>query len=78
MIWVKFPVKAEGVRRADASVVIWTTTPWTIPANRAVSFNPEIAYGLYECDEPGGRASRSSRGSSRATSWSSPTSSPRA
>jgi isoleucyl-tRNA synthetase len=30
-----------------ASVVIWTTTPWTIPANRAVSFNPEIAYGLY-------------------------------
>ncbi len=48
MIWVKFPV-AEGVH-ADASVVIWTTTPWTIPANRAVSFNPDIAYGLYVCD----------------------------
>jgi isoleucyl-tRNA synthetase len=32
------------------SVVIWTTTPWTIPANRAVSFNPDIAYGVYECD----------------------------
>jgi isoleucyl-tRNA synthetase len=30
-----------------ASVVIWTTTPWTIPANRAVSFNPKISYGLY-------------------------------
>jgi isoleucyl-tRNA synthetase len=28
-------------------VVIWTTTPWTIPANRAVAYNPEIAYGLY-------------------------------
>ncbi len=28
-------------------VVIWTTTPWTIPQNRAVSFNPDIAYGLY-------------------------------
>ncbi|RYG27937.1 MAG: isoleucine--tRNA ligase, partial [Burkholderiales bacterium] len=47
MIWVKFPAKSGGV--ADASVVIWTTTPWTIPANRAVSFNPEIAYGVYEC-----------------------------
>ena len=47
MIWVKFPVKAGGV--GDASVVIWTTTPWTIPANRAVSFNPDIAYGVYEC-----------------------------
>ncbi|MDP3491770.1 MAG: isoleucine--tRNA ligase [Hyphomonadaceae bacterium] len=31
-----------------ANVVIWTTTPWTIPANRAVSFNPDISYGLYE------------------------------
>ncbi|MDI7774915.1 isoleucine--tRNA ligase [Asticcacaulis sp. EMRT-3] len=30
------------------SVVIWTTTPWTIPANRAVSFNPNIVYALYE------------------------------
>ena len=31
-----------------ASVVIWTTTPWTIPGNRAVSFSNRIAYGLYE------------------------------
>jgi isoleucyl-tRNA synthetase len=31
-----------------ASVVIWTTTPWTIPGNRAVSFSPEIDYGVYE------------------------------
>jgi isoleucyl-tRNA synthetase len=30
-----------------ASVVIWTTTPWTIPQNRAICFHPEIAYGLY-------------------------------
>ena len=34
----------------DASVVIWTTTPWTIPANRAISFNPQIVYGLYEVE----------------------------
>ncbi|MGB0497510.1 MAG: isoleucine--tRNA ligase [Rubricella sp.] len=32
----------------NASIVIWTTTPWTIPQNRAVCFGPEIAYGLYE------------------------------
>jgi isoleucyl-tRNA synthetase len=30
------------------SVLIWTTTPWTIPQNRAVAFNPAIAYALYE------------------------------
>jgi isoleucyl-tRNA synthetase len=49
MIWVKFPI-SEGVHAGEASVVIWTTTPWTIPANRAVSFNPDIAYGLYACE----------------------------
>ena len=31
-----------------ASVVIWTTTPWTLPGNRAISFSPKIEYGLYE------------------------------
>lgn len=55
VIWVKFPVTGihlEGSSDNDgllgASVVIWTTTPWTIPANQGVSYNPEIAYGLYE------------------------------
>jgi len=32
----------------DASIVIWTTTPWTLPGNRAVAFSPRISYGLYE------------------------------
>ena len=50
VIWVKFPI-VDGPHAGDASVVIWTTTPWTIPANRAVSFNTDIAYGLYECTE---------------------------
>src|SRR3954469_878916 len=44
-IWVKFPV--IGGPLDGASVLIWTTTPWTIPGNRAVSFSPQIAYGLY-------------------------------
>ncbi len=34
-----------------ASIVIWTTTPWTIPANRAVSYSGKITYGLYEVTE---------------------------
>ena len=45
-IWVKFPIVGS-----DASVVIWTTTPWTIPGNRAVAYSPRIAYGLYEVSE---------------------------
>ena len=32
----------------SAHVVIWTTTPWTIPGNRAISYSSRIAYGLYE------------------------------
>ncbi|MBX9576057.1 MAG: isoleucine--tRNA ligase [Caulobacteraceae bacterium] len=56
-VWVKFPVTGMSddhdddllaFRHATPSVVIWTTTPWTIPANRAISYGPEIAYGLYE------------------------------
>ncbi len=37
---------AEELQKAR--VVIWTTTPWTIPSNKAVAFNPAIEYGLYE------------------------------
>ncbi|MFA5582041.1 MAG: class I tRNA ligase family protein, partial [Paracoccaceae bacterium] len=33
-----------------ARVVIWTTTPWTIPSNKAVAYNPRIAYGLYRVE----------------------------
>ncbi|WP_295799329.1 class I tRNA ligase family protein, partial [uncultured Microbulbifer sp.] len=46
-IWAKFPVKGDG-ELSGASVVIWTTTPWTIPGNRAISFSSRISYGLYE------------------------------
>ncbi len=48
MIWVKFPVTSNDAALADAAVVIWTTTPWTIPGNRAISFSSKIGYGLYE------------------------------
>ncbi len=47
-VWVKFPVTSpvHGAL-AGACVVIWTTTPWTLPGNRAISFSPKIGYGLY-------------------------------
>ncbi len=57
---VKFPVadtaaiaKAFGVEAADleankAGVVIWTTTPWTLPANRAISLHPELTYSIVD------------------------------
>ncbi len=32
----------------NASIVIWTTTPWTLPGNRAIAFSDRISYGLYE------------------------------
>ena len=49
-VWVKFPVDLAGAWRAGRMrrVVIWTTTPWTLPGNRAISFSPKIAYGLYK------------------------------
>ncbi|HEY9056180.1 MAG TPA: isoleucine--tRNA ligase [Aurantimonas sp.] len=55
-VWVKFPVTAIATsgppelraKYEGAAVVIWTTTPWTIPGNRAVAFSDRIAYGLYE------------------------------
>jgi isoleucyl-tRNA synthetase len=36
------------------SLVIWTTTPWTLPANRAVALNPEFEYVLVQCDSARG------------------------
>jgi isoleucyl-tRNA synthetase len=59
-IYVEFAATPEGtsavVSRVPAlanrplSVLIWTTTPWTIPANLAVAFHPDYEYGAYEVD----------------------------
>ena len=63
MVWVRFkPWSVPQLNDTDlrthddlrqASVVIWTTTPWTIPQNRAIAFNPSIEYGLYEVAQIG-------------------------
>jgi isoleucyl-tRNA synthetase len=59
-IYVEFPLAPESTgelsQRIPAldgrsvSVLIWTTTPWTIPSNLAVAFHPEVDYGAYEVD----------------------------
>ena len=38
----------DDLVRRNAHIVIWTTTPWTIPGNRAISYSPRIEYGLYQ------------------------------
>jgi isoleucyl-tRNA synthetase len=60
-VWVKFPIadiSLAGDHATDtatafdlvgnASIVIWTTTPWTLPGNRAISFSSKVKYGLYK------------------------------
>jgi isoleucyl-tRNA synthetase len=59
-IYVEFPLAADGADALAArvptlagrqvSVLIWTTTPWTIPSNLAVAFHPELDYAAYEVD----------------------------
>ncbi|HUF57622.1 MAG TPA: isoleucine--tRNA ligase [Thermohalobaculum sp.] len=52
-VWVKFPVfiaARDGAELSDllgTNIVIWTTTPWTLPQNRAICYNPDLDYGLY-------------------------------
>ncbi len=59
-IYVEFPLAVESAGELasrvpalagrDVSVLIWTTTPWTIPSNLAVAFHPEFDYAAYEID----------------------------
>ncbi len=50
-IWVRFKVIKPGVPALNgASVLIWTTTPWTIPGNRAIAYGPSIAYQVIEVE----------------------------
>ncbi|HUB68519.1 MAG TPA: isoleucine--tRNA ligase [Candidatus Methylacidiphilales bacterium] len=53
-IYVKFPLTADAARRSPllegASLLIWTTTPWTLPANLAVAISPNLTYAAYRID----------------------------
>jgi len=48
-VWVRFPVVTASRPELDgACVVIWTTTPWTLPGNRAVAYGKDIEYAVIE------------------------------
>ena len=59
-IYVEFPLRPESADELgkrvpalagrDVSVLIWTTTPWTIPSNLAVAFHPEFDYAAFDVD----------------------------
>ena len=53
-IYVSFPVKSSNLKQLENSdVIIWTTTPWTIPANRALAYNESLDYLLIEIKDNG-------------------------
>ena len=50
-IYVEFPVIKTNLKELENSnVVIWTTTPWTIPANRALAYNQSLTYLIIELE----------------------------
>ena len=67
-IYVEFPLLAESAGELasrvpalagrNVSVLIWTTTPWTIPSNLAIAFHPDFDYAAYMVTEGDGKAGR--------------------
>lgn len=51
-IFVKFPLIGGPGAVADAAMVVWTTTPWTLPANLAIAVHPEFTYLVGEFTHP--------------------------
>ncbi len=53
-IYASFPVKSSNIKELDNSeIIIWTTTPWTIPANKALAYNESLDYLLIELNDDG-------------------------
>jgi isoleucyl-tRNA synthetase len=53
-IYTSFPVKSSNLKELEGSeVIIWTTTPWTIPANKALAYNEALDYVLVQLNDDG-------------------------
>ncbi len=53
-IYTSFPVKFSNIKElAGSEIIIWTTTPWTIPANKALAYNEGLDYILIQIDNDG-------------------------
>ena len=51
-VHVRFPViNMQETLVADTSIIIWTTTPWTMPGNRAICYGPRLNYKLIQVDD---------------------------
>ena len=53
-IYTSFPVKSSKIKELENSeVIIWTTTPWTIPANKALAYNEALDYLIIQINDDG-------------------------
>ena len=53
-IYASFPVKSSNIKDlSNCDIIIWTTTPWTIPANRALAYNESLDYLLIKLSDEG-------------------------
>jgi isoleucyl-tRNA synthetase len=53
-IYASFPVKSSSLKELEGSeIIIWTTTPWTIPANKALAYNESLDYVLIQLNDDG-------------------------
>jgi isoleucyl-tRNA synthetase len=53
-IYASFPVKSSIIKELEGSeIIIWTTTPWTIPANKALAYNESLDYVLIQLNDDG-------------------------
>ena len=50
-IYVKFKLQNQFKGHDNLNIIIWTTTPWTIPCNRALAYNPNLEYGIYQNED---------------------------
>ena len=47
----RFEAQGQGLGEGEIAIVIWTTTPWTLPANQGVALNPDFTYVLVQVGE---------------------------
>ena len=53
-IYTSFPVKKSDIKELEGTdIIIWTTTPWTIPANKALAFNKSLDYCIIQLEDDG-------------------------
>ena len=53
-IYTSFPIKKTSNKSLEGcEIIIWTTTPWTIPANKALAYNKDISYQIIKIEDDG-------------------------